>query len=158
MTDSYWGTKVSVGKSEAELRALIEKFGAKKYGMMENWEEGTLTIVFDYNKFPIKLDLNIETIVAVRLEDEPYNSYRRCTEEEYEQKIRSQAKMVGMRVLVHQVKAWLLAIEYGIFTPEEVFLAHYVTKSGRTVGQEIISDLQNRLMNPKQLLLGAGSR
>jgi hypothetical protein len=158
MSENYWGTKVPVGESEAELRGLIERFGANKYGMLENWEEGTLTIMFQYKEYPIRLDLDIEKIVKVRLEEEPYNNYRRCTEDEYESKIRDQAKMVGMRVLVHKVKSDLLAIEYGIMKPEEVFLSHFVTKSGRTVGEEVIPNLLDKLTNPSRLLSAGRKR
>jgi hypothetical protein len=46
MSENYWGTSTPVGKSEAELRRLIERFGAQQYGMMEDWEKGTLTIMY----------------------------------------------------------------------------------------------------------------
>jgi len=156
MSENYWGTSTPVGKSETELRNLIEKFGAEQYGMMEDWGKGTLTIMFMYKEYPIRLDLDIEHIVKVRLEEEPYNSYRRCSEEEYEKKIRGQAKKVGMRVLVHKVKADLLAIEYGIMKPEEVFLSHFVTKTGRTVGQELAPNLLKNLTDPKRMLMPGG--
>jgi len=159
MSENYWGTSVPIGRSETELRKLIEDFGASKYGMMENWEDGSLVVMFDYQGKAVRFELNVEKIEQVKLEAEPWNSRRRCSEEEYNLRIHDQAKKVGMRVLVHHVKAMLLAIEYGLFTPDEVLLPHYVTARGRTIAQELATpDLGTKLMNPDRLLLGDGRK
>jgi hypothetical protein len=155
MSENYWGTKVPVARSETELRKLVQEFGAEKYAVMEDWKKGSLVVMFEYHGLPIRFELDVTKIVERRLEEAPFNNYRRKSEEAYIAEIQEKAKSVGMRILVAQVKASLIAIEYGIFTVEEVFLSHFVTKTGRTLGQEILSDLPGRLMNPERLL-GSG--
>ena len=152
MSENYWTTSVSVGKSEAKIRDLIHQLGATKYAFMEDWEEGKISISFVYNGYPVQFALSLERLVEVRLEEHPWNTKRRKSVEEYEKDIREQAKKVGMRVLAHYLKDAFLAIEYGVVDFEDIFLSRFVTRDGKTIGDKLIPQLRDAIIDPGRLL------
>lgn len=152
MSENYWTTTVSVGKSESKIRDLIHQFGATKYAFMEDWEEGKISINFVYNGYPVHFALSLERLVQTRLVEHPWNTKRRKSEEEYDKDIREQAKKVGMRVLAHHLKAAFLAIEYGLIEFEDMFLSKFVTRDGKTIGDKLLPQLRDAIMDPGRML------
>jgi hypothetical protein len=103
-------TRVPVIRSQVELRELLRKFGATRFGMAEADEEGTV-IGFSFNSRTYRFVMPIT-----------FDSER--------------AERAHWRRLILVVKAKLVAIETGVSSFEEEFLANTVTPSGRTVFEE----------------------
>jgi len=152
MPENYWTTSVSVGKSESEIRDLVYRFGASKYAFIEDWDEGSVIINFMYREYPVEFRLRIDHLVSTRLETQPWNTKRRCSEEEYIRRTNEQAKKTGMRILLNHIKASLIAVEYGLINFEDVFLSNFVTRSGQTLGEIVVPNLKSVISKPGLLL------
>lgn len=100
-------TRVEVGRSQAEIARQLERYGAT--GFMCGWQGNQEAIGFVYKTLKIQITIP---------KDE-------------DQQIRRQR----WRALLLVVKAKLEAIESGISTIEEDFLAWIMTPSGKTLGQ-----------------------
>lgn len=155
MSENYWTTSVSTVRSSEEIRSLLSSFDCDLCSITENWRGGTILVQFVYKGFPVSFTVDINHIADVRLASEPWNRKRRCTEAAYEKAIREKARMVAMRVLCHHLKAALVAVEYGLVTFEAVFLSHFLTKSGETIGEALLPRLHDAVANPGRLL-GSG--
>jgi hypothetical protein len=156
VSENYWSTSVSVSKSEGQLRDMVKRFGATQYCLLEDWDNNTVTVQFFYKNMPVEFRLRIEKLVETRLREEPWTSRKRKSKDKYIEEVHKKAKGVGMRILVHHIKAAFLAVEYGLVEFEEVFLPHFVTKTGKTLGEVLIPRLKDRLADPHRKLLTAG--
>jgi hypothetical protein len=73
---------------------------------------------------------------------------------EYQQKAWEQSQRQKWRALLLCIKAKLEACSSGITTLEHEFLAHFVHKDGKTVGEILIPQLDSALVNRNHLMLG----
>jgi tRNA nucleotidyltransferase/poly(A) polymerase len=121
-------TEVSVERSKAEIEKLLDRYGATSFGYMR--DEGTAIVLFQVHERRVKFTVEMP----------PVNSFTRTptgklrtaeqTMIEWEKACRRH-----WRVLVLVVKAKLEAVETGVVSFEEEFLAHIVLPDGRTVGE-----------------------
>ncbi len=155
MSENYWTTSVSLARSSEEIRRLLSSFDCDMCSITENWKGGTILVQFVYKGFPVSFTVDVGRIAEVRLASEPWNRKRRMSKDAYEKMIRERAGMVSMRVLCYHLKAALVAVEYGLVTFESVFLSHFLTKSGETIGEALLPRLHDAIANPGRLL-GAG--
>jgi hypothetical protein len=102
-------TKVPVVQTRNEIQAILKKYGADRFMYFE--EANRATIVFEANERRIRFDLPLH---GDKKEDAPPN--RRM-----------------WRALKLCVQAKLEAVESGIESFEEAFLAHVVMPDGKTV-------------------------
>ncbi len=128
------GTKVSVEKSRAEIESLLRKYGADQFA--SGWSEASARIMFRAKDrhvrfllpFPSRTDKNI-----THKKDRSGYVVQRSDiqkEEAYQQELRRR-----WRALALVVKAKLEAVETGITTFEEEFMAHIVMPDGQTVAE-----------------------
>jgi hypothetical protein len=150
-------TEVSSEKSQAELRTILNRYGATKFGYLE--EEGRAAIMFEAQGRRVRFTLPLPS----RTDKEfMYTEQRRLhrsidtQHRAYEQAIRQR-----WRALVLAVKAKLEAVESGIATFEEEFMAYVLLPDGRTVGEWMTPQLeetyQSGKMPPLMLTSGEGS-
>lgn len=108
-------TSVPVQRSKAEIEDILTRYGASAFA--SGWGEGKAVIQFDAAGRRIRFELPLPIQPEKRLDA-------------WEQQCRQR-----WRCLVLILKAKLEAVESGITTIEDEFLAHIVLPGGKTLGQ-----------------------
>lgn len=157
---NYWDTRVTVSKSQQDIRDLLEKFGAEGFSFSESFKgDGRAAISFVYKGLPAQMQVDPAKVASLYLQRNPWNYRKKKGRTEYAKWAAQKSKAVAFRVLYHALKAMLISVEYGVQEFEEVFLAHFVLdakgKNPRLLGREYIPRL-GELVEGK-LLLGDGS-
>lgn len=133
-----YGTDVSPEKSRAEIEALLRKYGAKSFA--SGWSEGSARIVFEAHNRHVRFLLTFAAGDGMSASQYAAEERRRW------------------RSLLLVIKAKLEAVATGITTFENEFLAHIVLPGGETVGDKILSAIEQQYRDGKvaPLLLGPG--
>lgn len=124
------GTKVSVSKTEAEIKDLLRSRGATRTAFAE--EEGRAVVLFDLQDrrvrftMPLPLPVHRKFTHDGRGKQRPQAAATRAWQQACREKWRS---------LFLTMKAKFVSVDNQVETFEEAFLAHIVTPNGRTVGQ-----------------------
>lgn len=130
-------TSVSSDRSQAEIKSTIQRYGASKYAYFE--EDERAAIMFELNDRRLRFNVPLPARTADEFVYRFYNG--RNTQktlpvakqhERWEQACRQR-----WRALALAIKAKLEAVESGITTFEEEFLAHIVLADGKTIGEHI---------------------
>ena len=127
-------TSVSVPQSQVEIQSILRKYGANRFGTME--DEQYAYVMFEYHKLMIQIRITkpdekeFQTTATGRARDE----YK--IQQEVEQAIKQR-----WRALLLAVKAKLEAVESGISTIEQEFMAFVVMPDGQTLAEHIIPRL-----------------
>lgn len=162
-------TSVSAAKSREELEKVLTKYGVS--GFQYSNRGDMAGIMFDYPVYDETVSpRQVRTIIRVKfildLPDpkDPEFSMRkfrggalRPRDKESAQKLHEQATRQRWRALLLVVKAKLEAVESGISTFENEFLAHIVLPSGGTVAEWLVPQLQEAYAHKRMppLLPGA---
>ena len=152
-------TTVSSEKSQAEIRTILNRYGASKFGYLE--EEDRAAIMFEIHnrriRFILPMPSRTERQFTHSAHKQEYDQRRLSIDaqhERYEQAIRQR-----WRALTLAIKAKLEAVESGIATFEEEFMAYVLLPSGQTVGEwmqpQIEASYESGRMPP--LMLAAGN-
>lgn len=153
-------TTVSVEKSRAEIESILVRYGASSF--MYGWDVNGAMIAFvvdvgSDDKRQVRFHLPLPSRDERRF---THHSRGRRTaasaEQEWEQACRQR-----WRALALVVKAKLEAVETGIATFEDEFLAYIMLPEGQTVGEWIGPQLvaaydPDRGVMPKKLMLEIG--
>lgn len=123
----YSDTTVPVVKSLWEIRALVEKFGATTF-VEHRRPEGGRVLAFELGGHPFRLEV-----------PEPRPSAFRGRRRNLDTALEHE-RMRLWRVMVHHVKALLVAVEEGILTPAQALLPHHVLPGGQTLAQAVGQD------------------
>lgn len=120
-------TSVSSDRSRAELEKTLARYGAE--GFFYGWRQTNALVAFEMHDRRIQFKLPMPE--KREFSRTPTGRIRtiKQSEEAYEQAIRQK-----WRALLLVVKAKLEAVESGITTFEEEFLAHIVLPNGQTYG------------------------
>lgn len=132
-------TSVSVEKSRAEIEYLATKAGATHFGAMISPEMSVVT--FCLNRRVVKFALPLPSKNDKAFTHTPSKQQRRSGEEAF--KAWEQGCRQRWRALTLCIKAKLEAVEAGITTFEEEFLAHIVVKGGKTMGEHMIPQIDS---------------
>lgn len=121
-------TSVPADRSRAEIERTLIRYGADSFGY--GWEEGRAVIVFRAHDRHIRFVLPMPDPQAREFTRHERGA-RTATAAEalYDQAVRQR-----WRALALVVKAKLEAVDAGIVTFEEEFLAHVVLPDGQTAG------------------------
>lgn len=134
-------TRVPAERTKAEIEALLRKHGADSF--FSGWGKDKAFIAFRMETRNVKFELPIP---------DDRSSY--SSEDRRMQVIRSR-----WRALLLVVKAKLEAVESGITTFEEEFLAHIQLPDGQTVGQWMKPQIAEAYSSGQMpLMLGPGGR
>lgn len=130
-------TAVSVARSKAEIERVLMRYGAT--GFTYGCEDDRAVIGFRANaKFVrFNLDLPVRGEFLFSKHDPPRKRDARQVESAHEQACRS-----AWRALNLVIKAKLEAVESGITTFEEEFLAHLLLPNGQTAGEQLIPQIE----------------
>ncbi|MEN6425194.1 MAG: hypothetical protein ABFE13_07515 [Phycisphaerales bacterium] len=159
MTRYAENTSVSVERSRAEIEGTLQRYGASRF--MSGWDEERAYIAFLYHDRAIRLTITLPD--RGQFDRTPHRNRRRSSEEAaraWEQACRQQ-----WRAMALVVKAKLEAVQAGIATFEDEFLAYTVLPEGRTVAQWLQPQMQTLIETgrmPQMLLppadVAAGER
>lgn len=126
-------TSVPIERSRAEIEGLVVRAGADQF--VSGWSGNTARVEFRLAGRFIRLDLHLPDP-----RDDLFTTDKRgyTRTPEPARKLWEQACRSRWRALVLVVKAKLEAVEAGISTLEEEFLAHVVVPGGGTVGDHML--------------------
>lgn len=130
-------TNVSCDKSRAEIDRTITKHGATQF--MYGWQENRVVIQFVCKSRHIRFQLLLPARNNPRFSKTPTGRKKRnpaAQEAAWEQACRQR-----WRALALVIKAKLEAVETGITSFDDEFLAHIVLPNGQTVGQHVLPNL-----------------
>lgn len=119
-------TKVPIGRSQDEIRKLLQKYGANGFAFGE--QANFALVTFEMKGRRIRF--------IVKMPEAPSRSSTQESVRTYEQVCRSK-----WRAITLVVKAKLESIDTGIETFEDAFMAHIVLPNGNTLGKVILPQL-----------------
>lgn len=137
-------TTVSIAKSRAEIEETVMRYGADQFGSAIDQEHRRAVIQFRIRRAESGLLVRFALPMPDPKEDaftkDRRYSWRTVTDAEstrrYDQTCRQR-----WRALLLCIKAKLEAVECGITTFEEEFLAHIVLPNGQTMGEHTMPQL-----------------
>lgn len=129
------GTEVSVERSRAEIERLIIRYGATSTAFFNGPNEAMIVFEAKERRIMFRLPLPARDDKAFTTFKRGFNAHERTAEgalAQWEQACRQR-----WRALALVIKAKLEAVESGITTFEDEFLAHIVMPDGNTVSSHI---------------------
>ena len=155
-------TTVPVSRSQESIRKILRNHGCQQVVFGDDFEGGSLFVWYrlavDDPKhgqafIPVKIPVHLDIVVDALQKAHP-KKYRSLSGEAL---VWEQAMRVAYRNLHDWLRASFTAIEVGIVTVTEAFLAGIVTENGQTVGERLLPALPDMLYKGKSLpLLGDG--
>lgn len=143
-------TSVSVEKSRAEIERTVQRWGAEQF--MYGWDATNAVVGFRMQNRQLRFILAMPDRQAKEFLYTPARKTRRTDAQAYE--AWEQACRQRWRALNLVIKAKLEAVESGISTFDNEFLAQIMLPNGRTVGEQIGDDIeQTYLTNTMPALL-----
>lgn len=127
-------TSVSVDRTQAEIQRTLSRYGAEQF--VQGWDRERAVVGFAMQGRQVRFNLSLpdrENFIRT-----PTGRARRrdAIDREWEQACRQ-----SWRALALCIKAKLEAVEAGISTFEQEFLAHILLPGGQTVGEYAIPRL-----------------
>lgn len=122
-------TLVSSERSKAEIERLLTRYGASTFA--SGWQEDQAVIQFVMSERRIRFLLPLPS----KSSSEFTHSKRGLRDEATRYRLWEQATRQRWRALALVVKAKLEAVESGITSFEDEFLAHIVMPNGKTVAE-----------------------
>lgn len=143
-------TQVSPERSQSQISETLRKYGAQ--GFMYGWEGQAAMVAFKAHDRHIKFVLPLPDMNDPEFWQTPTGRERtqKQAEAAYEQRLRQR-----WRALLLAIKAKLEAVETGITTFEEEFMAHIVMPDGLTVSDHLTPKIEEAYRKggmPPQLL------
>lgn len=141
MTTYAADTKVSSDRTRTEIERTLVRYGAS--GFLYGWQSDSVVIAFTAHDRQIRFVLPMPDRGDRRFTHTPEKRQRRSedqVERHYEQAVKSR-----WRALLLIIKAKLEAVESGIVTFEDEFLAHTVIASGDTVSDWLQPQIQKSI-------------
>lgn len=126
-----YSTATSGDKAMAEIQRILQRFGCARFGTMTDWEAGVLMVQFEWRGQRVSFPANFKGYAAAYLNEKPYTSRMRCTKAEYEAKALEIGSIAVYSILRDWIKAQVVAVETGLISFEEVFMAHVLLPSGQ---------------------------
>lgn len=136
-------TAVSEEKSRAEIEKTLKRYRAE--GFAYGIQKDRAIIMFEMSGRRIKFLLPYPELKDFERTPSGQMRHKESNiEKQYEQAIRQR-----WRALALAVKAKLEAVESGIATFEEEFMAHIVLPNGKTVGEVMIPQIESSYQSKK---------
>jgi hypothetical protein len=134
-------TSVSAAKSKAEIEEVLTRYGANKF--MYGADEKTATVMFEYKKITIQFTVPLPDKTSKEFTHTPGKGLERDADAAH--KAWEQSTRQRWRALCLVIKAKLEAVETGITTFQNEFLAHIVTPTGKTIGETIGAQIETAM-------------
>lgn len=147
------GTSVDVGRSEAELKNILTRYGARS--CVTGWDRDTAFVGFQTseNHYMVRISMDLPKRSDPEFHKTPTGKRRdpNAAETAWEKEVRRR-----WRALVLVVKAKLEAVESEVTSFEEEFLPFIVLPDGSTSGEFLIPQIKEAYRSgamPSALLL-----
>jgi hypothetical protein len=134
-------TSVSSDKSQQEIQRTLRRYGADEFAY--GWTNSAAMVGFVMNGRQIKFLLPMPDPKAKQFTHTPTRGTLRSEAqafEEYDKAVRQRWRALNL-----VIKAKLEAVESGITTFDEEFLAHIVMPDGQTVAAHVLPNVQRGL-------------
>jgi len=129
-------TSVPVGRSLSELKREINRFGATGFGYAEQGDR--VQVIFECKGLRVRFDMQLPVRKDFNLTDTGRERSWSVAEAEWEKACRR-----IWRSLTAVVKAKLVAVDDGISTFEQEFLAFVVLPEGDTIGDRMVPEIRH---------------
>ena len=135
-----------------EIEKILNAFGCQNFGTMQDNEAGDVLVAFKYRDRQVQMRASWKGYANAWLKSNPWSSSRtRVGRVEYERRAVEQAKISVCSILRDRIKGAVTAVECGIASFEEVFLANILLPSGETMIQNIEKHKLLPLATPEQV-------
>lgn len=121
-------TRVGQDRSEAEIKRIVLRFGAEQFMSAQSAHRAVLG--FKVRDRLIRFELPLPTVEDVRKTETGRDRNAGALQDAHDQETRRR-----WRALALVIKAKLEAVETGVTTFEQEFLAHIVMPGGKTVAE-----------------------
>lgn len=145
MSTPYRQTTVSPAKSKGEIEELFARYRVTDFTFGQRQADGgvlELAIQFRFRDLPVRLQFTAEGLLQTMLKQEPWTPRRTMSKDAYTEKLRDQANRAVWRHVAHWLKVTFEQVEFGILGFEQAFLFGFVDRSGRTLGEVLVPQLQ----------------
>lgn len=120
-----------------DIRKTIQAFGCSKFAPMEDFDEGKVTIQFEYRGRMVQVSASAKGYAAAWLRQNPHTPRMRKTEIEHERAALAKGHIAVWSILRDWIKGQLTAIETGILSFEAAFLGQILLPTGETIHERI---------------------
>ena len=135
MTRYAADTKVTPARSRTEIEAQLTRYGATGFGYATQGDRAAIEFEIQHRRVRIILNLP-------RLEEFTWTEQSRRRSASGMKTAHEQAVRQRWRALALVIKAKLEAVESGISTIEQEFMAHVVLPSGATIGEWLAPQIE----------------
>lgn len=139
-------TSVPVERSKAEIETTLQRYGACEF--VSGWDADKALIGFRCRDKFVRFELPLPKRDDKRFTHTPARRTLRRPDEAY--RAWEQACRQKWRALALCIKAKLEAVESGITTFEDEFLAHIVMPNGQTIGRWMVPQIE-QMVESKQM-------
>lgn len=157
---AYETTTVPVERSQGEIRKLLTDYGASRFAFGEETDGAGVrwaVISFTHTSHTVRMRVPHKPIDEVPLRKKAQRARTQTLDDFLAAAIEQEAKRIW-RVIAWNLKARLVAVEEGVETFVEAFLAHLLNQqTGRTVYEELVEDGRVELTGPLLPALPPGS-
>lgn len=126
-----YSSATSGDKAMAEIQRILQQFGCNKFGVMTDWDAGTLLVQFEWRGAKVSFPASFKGYASAWLKEKPYTSRMRCTKAEHEAKALEIGSIAVYSILRDWIKAQVVAVETGLVSFDEVFMAHVLLPNGQ---------------------------
>jgi len=128
-------TTVSPEKTQNDIRETLRKYGAGKFGIMEDADR--VYVMFEFERLMIQITVDLPKKENFSKTDTGRSRKTSIADDAYNQAVRQR-----WRALLLAIKAKLEAVESGISTVEKEFLAFVILPNGKSLGDSLIPELK----------------
>lgn len=142
---------MSPEKSQTEIKNTLRKYGADRFGIMEERDRGH--VMFEYNGLLVQMTVKFPDREEFSKTDTGKKRIESAIDSAFEQSIKQR-----WRALLLAIKAKLEAVESGISTIEQEFLAFVMMPDGKNISEHIIPNLNEIVKSgnmPKMITFGS---
>lgn len=124
-------------KALGEIQKLLQKFGCNKFGVMTDWDAGVLLMQFEWNGVKVSFPANFKGYASAYLKEYPWNNRKQATQKQWEDKALEIASTAVYSILRDWIKAQVTAVETGLVTVDDVFMAHVLLPNGQRMAEYV---------------------
>jgi hypothetical protein len=149
-------TEVSSERSQAEIKATLQRYGASKYAYYE--DEGRAGISCEIQSRRLKFILLLPNRTSEEFVYAGEGNRRKIRDVETQHRFWEKACRQKWRALALIIKGKLEALESNIYTFDEVFMSDILLPDGKTVGEHMKPQIEHAYLSGKmpKLLPGFG--
>lgn len=155
---AYENTSVSVERSQAEVRKLLGKHGSQRFAFGEERDDGGqrwAAVSFVHGQHAVRMRVPLKLVDEREVRARARRAHTRTADQIRDEMYEQEEKRIW-RVIAWNLKARMVAVDEGVETFEEAFLAHLIDQqTGRTIYEQLAEEGRVELVAPL-LALPAG--